>query len=194
MPPKNKSQPEYLVVTNFKNKGVMGTRLLSRGEPYLPVDATLGNKRLPMPQIGDIVLADMSDADKMVGTADILEIITDAKEIKRLRKDGSIPSEEEYAEMLAIKGNYEDKGAKTKGKKAVAGGEDDEDGIPTVEGTSNADGAPAAAASKKKATPKASPSVSAKTTSPGLNPSKVSLEEQMSRLDVREGNADLDDI
>lgn len=203
MPPKQKSEPQYLVVTNLKNKGVLGTRLISRGEPYLPMDATLANKRLAMPNIGDVVLADTSDADLNIGTADILEIITDAKELKRLRKDGTIPPNEDYQEMLAIKGNYEDKGAKTGagkkgGRKDGDADGDGADGMPTAESTSASENASAAAAvgggKKKSSSARPSPAVAPARASPGLNPSKISLEEQIARLDAREGNADLDDI
>lgn len=198
--PAKKSQPEYCVITGLKNKGILGARLLSRGEPYLPVDVT-AVKRAALPEVGDIVLCDMTDHDSGAGTADILEII-DAKDIKKLRRDGTLPEAEAYEEFVFIKETHEDKRAKTKGESKVTKKgsqlEEGESGVPqstnveTTEKSAENEEATVSSPKKEKKSTR-SPQVKA-ATSPTLKPCKTSLETQMQALDKREGNAELDDI
>ena len=71
-------------------------RITSNGAPFKRVKASLSKKLKSKFEVtaGTIVHLDTSDMTSGEGYCDILDVVDDHKELKRLRKDGLIPSEE----------------------------------------------------------------------------------------------------
>jgi hypothetical protein len=91
----------YVVVIQCLPGAQFKCKIISRaGFPKCIAELSSHQKLKIAVKVADILRVDTTDYDRSdQGTAEILEVIHDAKEIKRLRKDGVIPTEDEMPEI-----------------------------------------------------------------------------------------------
>ncbi|CUE58831.1 Hypothetical protein, putative [Bodo saltans] len=91
----------YAVVTQCLPGAQFKCKLISRpGFPTCICELSSHQKLKIAVRVRDILHVDTTDYDRSdQGTAEILEVIHDAKDLKRLRKDGAIPAEDQMPEI-----------------------------------------------------------------------------------------------
>lgn len=92
---------EYAIVVQLMPKSQFKCKLLNRPKyPTCIAELSSHQKIRVAVAVGDILQVDPTDYDRDdKGTAEIIEVVHDAKELKRLRKDGSLPKEEDMPQI-----------------------------------------------------------------------------------------------